>query len=214
MPSIEEWRQFLIGARTEAPHAQVWQSAAMDEMPRLSVAEWRDDVFFTDGGLRSLAARVRPGQLALAVGLIAVGPMAFAGFKWTAASLDQARLGPELETARDEAQAWLALSRRAGRDAEEALAASAFLGSFGLVTALDEFGAAMAAESASVRQIKLDGGSLRLTLDTPPQQDLVAFVSKLESASAWKNVRMESEGRVIIGELVETAPATGESRER
>jgi hypothetical protein len=72
---------------------------------------------------------------------------------------------------------------------------------------MEEFGQALGEETSVVRQIKLDGGSLQITLDSAPKQDLVALVSRLEAASSWKSVRMESEGRTILGEIENGGPA-------
>jgi hypothetical protein len=210
MPTIEEWRNFLVGARTESPGAAVWQSEAAGESPRLSVPEWRTDVFWTDGGVRGLVTRTRPAQLAAAAALLAAAPFGLYAFKWSAAIIDEFTLQPVLEAAREESQSWIALSRRASRDAQVA-AQSAELGNSGsLLLAFEQFGQALENEPSFVQQIKLDGDSMQITLDAPPKQDLVALVSRLEAASAWRNVRMESEGRIIQGEIAASAPVANE----
>ncbi len=207
IPSIEEWRGFLAGARTESPAAAVWQSDTLGDSPRLSVPEWRANVFWTDDGAKGLARRVRPAHAAAAILVLGAAPLGFNAFKWGAAISDRMSVEPALAAAQEESRSWVALSRRAARDAEVAAQSAAFGDSTAVLRAMEEFGQALGEETSVVRQIKLDGGSLQITLDSAPKQDLVALVSRLEAASSWKSVRMESEGRTILGEIENGGPA-------
>lgn len=213
-PGEGAWSEFMVGARTQFPGANLWEMELPLTPPTPVQPRWRQDVAWADDNWRTAAARITPGRLAVIVGVVALAPTACQAARFTRLSAESQTLSAEVEEGRRSAGEWLAQRRRAQRDAQQVADSQALGDDVAVLYALSDLGAVLKDQGAAVSQVRLTDGEMVISLSGGSRGDMAALITRLEASLSWQDVRMEQGGAQIVGKIeASTGPAAEASQD-